>query len=200
MLNPTLMKTIALAAFWGGGLALSMQSAQALSSSTAQQPTSAAPSAATSTTAINKQEEAPTEEFNLDEITPVSDQEIAQFANALMQIQTIQQSYDSQIASVVETVGLSPQRFYQILTLVRSPQEAEAENIPEVAEAEAESFQQALIQIGAIQQETQTQMQQVIQAEGLDLERFQEIIIVINNDEAIESRVRQMLEESDEQS
>lgn len=196
MLNFALLKTFAVAALLGGSLVLSSHPAQALSLSTTQQPMLATTAMATET----KQEQAPSEGLNLDEIAPISDQELTQFANALMQIQTIQASYDTQVVSVVESVGLSPQRFDQILMILRSPQEAQAENIPEVGEEEVESFQQALVQIGTIQEETRTQMQQAIQSEGLELERFQEIIIVVNNDESLEGRVRQMLEESGEQS
>ncbi|MGB3494961.1 MAG: DUF4168 domain-containing protein [Elainellaceae cyanobacterium] len=199
MLNSTLLKTIALAAFLGGSLTLSVYPAQALSATTAQQSTLAVTPTATKT--MTKQEQAPIESPNLDEIAPISDQELVQFTNALTQIQVIQASYNTQVASVVETEGLSPERFDQILMVVRSPQEAAAENIPEVSEEEAGQFQRTLVQIGAIQDDTRSQMQQAIQEEGLALERFQEIIIVVNSDEDLEGRVRQMIEtSSDEQS
>lgn len=194
MLNSAILKAFTLAAMLSGGLALTAYPARALPLSTTYQPLVAV--------ATTKQDQpAPAQEApNLDEIAPVSDQELTQFANALVEIQSIQDSYDAQIVSVVEGQGLSPERFDQILMVVQSPQQAQAENIPEVSEEEASSFEQVLVQVGAIQEDTRNQMRQAIQDEGLALNRFQEIILVVNNDESLESRVRQMIESAGEQS
>lgn len=187
MSNYAILKTMTLAALLGGSLTLVAYPADALAPAQADRPT---------TVAMTKQEQAPNPTPDPAEIAPVSEQELTQFASALMQLQTIQNAYDEQVVAVVQQEGLTPERFDQILMVARSPQEAEAENIPEVSEDEAASFERAVAQIGEIQNNARSEMQQAIQEEGLEIERFQEIIIAVNNDESLEERVRQIMESS----
>ncbi len=135
------------------------------------------------------------DDIDVSTVDPVSDEELSQFADVLLSLQTLQDSYREQALSAVQSEGLSPERFDQILVMLRSPQSPETEEIPEVTPEESGQFERAMAQIGAIQESIQGQMRQAILSEGLELARFQEIAAVVNSDQALEERVRQIMED-----
>lgn len=134
------------------------------------------------------------DEIDVSTVDPVSDEELSQFAVVLLSLQTLQDSYREQALSAVQAEGLSAERFDQILVLLRSPQSPEVADVPEVTPEESMQFERALSQIGAIQESIQGQMRQAILDEGLEIDRFQEIAAVVNSDQELEERVRQMME------
>ena len=134
------------------------------------------------------------EGVDVSEIDPVSDEELTQFATVLLSLQSLQAEYREQAATIVQEQGFSLERFDQILGLLRSPQSPENADVPDVTPEESLQFEQVLVQLGAMQDTIQMQMQQAILDEGLALERFQEIATVVNNDQTLEDRVRQIME------
>jgi len=124
----------------------------------------------------------------------ITDEELNQFANVLLTLESLQDSYRSQSITIVQSSGLSLERFDQLLMMVRSPNAEGVEDIPEATTEETEQFQLALIQIGAVQTEIQEQAQQAILDEGFEIERFQAISDAVTIDPALESQVRQFME------
>jgi len=184
---PTVVLSIALSAgIFVGGVPASARSMPASSAETT-----------TESGAQAKQSESPdaSGEIDVENVEPVSDTELSQFATVLLTLQGLQNDYRQQAISIIEAEGLSTERFDQLLALVRSPQAPESTEIPEATTEETGQFERALTQIGEVQGQVQEQMRQAILDEGLALDRFQEIAAVVNTDQNLESRVRQIMEE-----
>ncbi|MEM7773584.1 MAG: hypothetical protein AAF327_24150, partial [Cyanobacteria bacterium P01_A01_bin.37] len=124
----------------------------------------------------------------------ISDEELRSFAEVLLSLESLQVSYRAQSLAAVEDVGLSPERFDQILVLFRSPQAEGAEAIPDVTPEENQKFEQVLNQIGVIQTSIEDQAQQTILDQGFTFERFQEISTIVNGDETLEEQVRHFMD------
>ena len=138
------------------------------------------------------------DDANPSEPASISDEELTQLASVLLTLQELQVNYRAQSLAAVQTEGLSPERFDQLLSMLRSPQAPENEDIPEATPEESGQFERALSQIGVLQDAVQEQAQQVILDGGFDLDRFQELVTALNTDQALEERVRQMMEATSE--
>ncbi|MBF2002385.1 MAG: DUF4168 domain-containing protein [Synechococcales cyanobacterium M58_A2018_015] len=120
-----------------------------------------------------------------------SAEEVQQFANAIKQIQSIQQEAQRQADQVFESEGITPERFGEILQSQQNPQ---AQPQPEVTPEEQQNFDQVLSQLTEIQQTTQTRVNAAIQEEGLDSTRFNQIMTLVRQDPELRQRVQQELQ------
>lgn len=122
--------------------------------------------------------------------TEVSSGELQKFVNVVKQVQTIQQSYEGRMAQAVQGVGLSQERFMEIHQSQKNPS---AQPNSQVSEEEMKNYEQANAQVSKLQQEAETAMQQALQTEGLNIERFNEIFVAIQQDQSLQQQVQQML-------
>lgn len=121
--------------------------------------------------------------------TPVSDQELQQFANTVPELRTIEQGTQEEIAAVIQGSGFDEARFNEIYQSQQSPDASAAE----VTESEKQSFTKALSDIRAIEEKSKVEQEKVIQAQGLEPERFVEILISLRQDPALQTKVQQMI-------
>ncbi len=117
----------------------------------------------------------------------VSPQEVQQFSSAIVKLQLIQRQYRGAIIGVIEQEGFSPERF---VAIIRSEQEQKPLN-PELTNEERQNLSEAITQIQEIQQKTQLLEVQVVQEEGLGVERFEELIEAVEESSELQSQVRQ---------
>jgi uncharacterized membrane protein len=122
--------------------------------------------------------------------TEVSSEELQKFVNVVKQVQTIQQSYEGRMAQAVQGVGLSQERFMEIHQSQKNPS---AQPSSQVSEEEMQNYEQANAQVSKLQQEAETEMQKALQTEGLNIERFNEIFVAIQQDQSLQQQVQQML-------
>jgi hypothetical protein len=123
---------------------------------------------------------------------PVSETELQQLANVVPELQAIQESAQTEVMTVVEESGLSPERFNQIAQAQTSP-EVEAEAAVEITPDEQTAFETVFNEIQRIEQEFLTQREQLLQAEGLTVERYKEIMAAVQQDPALLQQVEEML-------
>ena len=121
--------------------------------------------------------------------TEVSQEELQKFAQAMGQLQTIRQEFEAEMVQAVESEGLTKERFIEISQTLRTP---EGQQAPEVSEQEQQSFEKAIMQLRDLQQAAQTQMKEAVQAEGLDVPRFNQILAAIQQDPALQQQIQQM--------
>jgi hypothetical protein len=121
----------------------------------------------------------------------VSSEDLQKFANAVKQIQTIQQDYQGRMAQAVEQQGLSQDRY---LAIQESQANPTAKPNSQVSEDEKQKFEQATAQVSQLQQEAESKMKEAVQAEGLDVKRFNEIFAAIQQDPSLQQQVQQMMQ------
>ena len=121
--------------------------------------------------------------------TEISQEDLQKFAQAMEQLQTIRQEFEAEMVQAVESEGLTKERFIEISQTQSNP---EAQPTSEVTEEEQQSFEKAIMQLRDLQQAAQTQMKEAVQAEGLDVPRFNQILAAIQQNPELQQQIQQM--------
>jgi hypothetical protein len=116
--------------------------------------------------------------------------ELQQFVQAIKQLQVVDRQNQAKMAKVIEEEGLNPQRFSEIGQSLQNPNTPPANPI---SEEEKQKFQRAIEKMGKIQQESLPKQQRAISMQGLQVERFRQIDIAVQQDPVLKKRVQQML-------
>ncbi|MFO7851579.1 MAG: DUF4168 domain-containing protein [Bacteroidota bacterium] len=120
----------------------------------------------------------------------VSDKELEQFASAVKEIQEINQKTQMAMIGAVEDEELSVDRFNEIFAATQDPnQEVNA------SEEEMKKFNKANDEIVKLQNESQKQSEEEILKQDLTLNRYQEITMIIQNDEDLMGKLQKIMEE-----
>jgi len=118
----------------------------------------------------------------------LSEQQIEQFANAYQAIEIIQEEVQADMIEAVEAEGLTIEEFNAIAQSQQNPQ-SQAEVPPE----QLEQFAAAAEQITIIRTNAQAEIESAIQAEGLSVEEFEQILAMAQQDEALQQTINQHL-------
>ena len=122
--------------------------------------------------------------------TEVSDDEIEQFALAFVEIQNIEQKIQPEMVQIVEDEGIEVQRFNEIMNAQQDPnQEVDA------SEDELIKFASANREIEEIQTRAQREMMEKIAESGLSVDRYQEIMVAVRNDPALQQKLQSSIQE-----
>lgn len=122
--------------------------------------------------------------------TPVSSAELQKFAKSVKQILVIEQGAQTEMAQVVKAEGLSEGRFIEIHQAQQNPK---AQPKTAVSPQEKQKYDKAFTKLGEIEKKTQSQMVQVLQKEGLEVKRFNEILVAVRGNPSLRQQVQQML-------
>jgi len=121
----------------------------------------------------------------------ISNSDLERFANAVQQIQRIEQKAQSKILEVVETQGLTPERFNAI---AQSRQDPRLESEMNLSREEAQTFNQAASEISGIRQEAEIEKEAAVKQEGFGVQDFNAVSQTIENDQSLRKQVIQMLQ------
>lgn len=135
----------------------------------------------------NQSQEQPVSEQQED----VSAEELQQFANVITQLPAIEEKAQLAILQAVQDEGLSPQEYQEMLVAQQNP---DAQAAPETTADQKESFERAFNQVSEIQETAKEEMQQAVEAEGLELTRFSELSAAIQQDPALQQQLQQILQ------
>ncbi len=119
-----------------------------------------------------------------------SDSELESFANAVVQIMSIQQQGQQQMMAVIEEADMTVQRFNEITMQV---QEMGVDQV-EMSEEEAEVFIILSEEIEQIQINLEDIMIGTIEDEGITIEKYEEIMAAYQQDPELQQRVQQLFE------
>lgn len=122
--------------------------------------------------------------------TEVSQSELEQFVRVVPQLQEIQQSAQQQAAQVIQESGLSTERFSEIY----QSQQSGAAPSSEVTSEEQQSYDEASTKIESLEQDVRSQQEEVLQTEGLEPQRFGEILVAVRQDPALQQQVQELLQ------
>lgn len=118
----------------------------------------------------------------------ISNEEVQQFAYALRQMRQIQDDTRSRANQVLDTAGLSIARFDEILQTQRH-----SSNRSEITSDEQQRFDQAFAEISRIRSETEQQIQQAIETQGLAVARFNQIFAAVQQNPELRQAVERAL-------
>ncbi len=119
-----------------------------------------------------------------------SDSELEGFANAVVQIMSIQQQGQQQMMGKIEEADMTVERFNEITIQV---QEMGVDQV-EMAEEEAEVFIMLSEEIEQIQIDLEEIMIGAIEEEGITIEKYEEIMTAYQQNPELQQRVQQLLE------
>jgi hypothetical protein len=123
----------------------------------------------------------------------VSQTEVEKFASTVKQFQTIQQDAQEQAGQILEGEDLSFERFNEILQTQQNPQATEPSSA--VTEQERQKFDRVLSQLDALRQTTRQQTERVLESEGLERERFSQILAQVRQDAGLRARIEAELKQ-----
>lgn len=116
----------------------------------------------------------------------VSGAEVEQFAQALQGIQGAQEEVQQDMERIVGGSSLGEERFGEIHDAVNTTGDVPGD----ASEGEVESYSAIVQELSAIQQDLQMQMASIVEDHGLDVERFNAIVMAIQQDEQLWERVQ----------
>lgn len=117
--------------------------------------------------------------------TQVSSEELQKFARTIKQLIGIEQNANQEMSQVITKSGLSQERFFAIYKSQKTPSTPPT---PAVSSQEKQQFEKAFTNLRQIQQQAETKMKQVLQTEGLQPERFNQIEAVVRQDPALQKK------------
>ncbi|XGV98400.1 MAG: DUF4168 domain-containing protein [Leptolyngbya sp. BL-A-14] len=123
--------------------------------------------------------------------TKVSPDELKKFAVATKQLLAIVNDTESQMVQVVQKQGLTETRFNEIYQSKKNPA---AKPATQITPKEEESYKQAVSQLTKLQEDARAKMDKAVQAQGLQMERFNQIFVAVQNDPQLRQEVRKMIQ------
>lgn len=119
----------------------------------------------------------------------ISSEELEQFAAAIQQMRSIQMESRNQVSQAIEQEGLSTTRFREILQAQRNP-EVETD----ASQEELQKFENASQKLAQIQRDTQSEMKQAVESQGLEIPRFQEILGAVREQPELQQQVQEIIQ------
>ncbi len=122
----------------------------------------------------------------------VQPEELQKFAKTFGTLKNIQQDAKKQMLEIIQQEGLSQERFAAIYRAQKDPNTPVN---PQVSSEEKQKFEQANTKINQVQQDSQSKMRQIITQEGLNPQRFEQILAAVQKDPALQQQVQQMMQQ-----
>lgn len=132
--------------------------------------------------------EAPTTMATGAEITPI---EVQQFVQVLKRWKDIEQDVQRKIVVAIKAEKMNPQRFMEIVK-AQDPQTATKTDIPA---DDLEKFKKIVAKIQEMEQDVKGKKEHAITAQGLTIERFNQIGYSAEQNPSLKQKVKQMLGE-----
>ncbi len=128
--------------------------------------------------------------------TEVSDEELESFLEVSYELREVQMESQQEMIAVVEDEGLS----VEVYNLIA---EAEQTGQPidelEVSSDDLDNYSRASAQIAEMELELEPELERVITENGMEMVRFQEINIALQQDPVLQQRIQQMMQSSMQQ-
>ncbi len=119
----------------------------------------------------------------------VSDTELDKFATAYQGIQVVNQEAQQKMIKTVEDEGFNVQRFNEIHQASITPdQEVDASN------EELKKHKKVIGKIEGMQESFQKDMEEVIENEGLTIERYEQVAIALQTDKELQQRLQKIMQ------
>lgn len=121
----------------------------------------------------------------------VSDEELTQFVQTIADIEPIQMEAQAEIEGVVAEEEMDFERFQQLMMAMQNPQMADQVEMSDEEQQKIESIQPKLTEI---QMEAEEEIIAKIEDNGLDVDRYQAIMMGAQQDQQLMQRLQAELE------
>jgi hypothetical protein len=115
-------------------------------------------------------------------------EELQSFIKANQKVVALQKASEEKMVKVIQEEGLTIERFNQLATSQQNPDKK-----VKVEAKEMETFNIAAQKISGIGKEADTQMQQSIKQEGIDVETYQQIILAYQKSPKVKQELEALL-------
>lgn len=122
----------------------------------------------------------------------VSDEELELFIDASMNAQSVQMQSQQEMIAIVDEEGIEVSTYNEIIQAQQMGQSLEDIG---VTASDIEKFESAQEQIQEIEVRMERDLAQAVEEEGMEMERFQEINMAIQQDPELQQRAQQMIQE-----
>jgi len=123
----------------------------------------------------------------------VSDEELQEFVEVSTVAQEIQMGAQNEMVAIVEEEGLDVETYNLIAEARFNEQSDEDLN---VSQEDIEKFESASEAVSELEQKLDEEMTEAIEAEGMDMERFMELNMALQQDPELQQRVQEMMMDS----
>lgn len=121
----------------------------------------------------------------------VTDQEVQQFATALLDIEPLQMELQAEMEEIIVEGGIDLERFQQLMMAMQNPQLAEQVNMTTEEQETIQELQPKLVQV---QMDAESGIVEKIEESGLDIERYQVLQMGAEQDPELLERLRNEIE------
>jgi len=122
----------------------------------------------------------------------VSDEELELFIDASMNAQTVQMESQQEMISIVDEEGIEVSTYNEIM---QAQQMGQSLGDIGVSASDIEKFERAQEQIQEVEVRMERNLAEAVEEEGMEMERFQEINMAIQQDPELQQRAQQMIQE-----
>jgi hypothetical protein len=123
----------------------------------------------------------------------VSEEELNKFVDTITQLEPIQVQFQSDVQSLVQEYDISMERLQQLMMAMQNPQMAQQ---VEMTDQEREQIQEIQPKVSELQMEVQEEMAQKIQENGMNMQRYQAIMLGAQQDQELMTRLQTALQDS----
>lgn len=120
----------------------------------------------------------------------VSEEELELFTEVSLIAQEIQRESQQEMLAIVDEEGLDVQT-YNVIAEARFNDEIDDQI--DVSPEDLEKFEAASEKVEVVQREVEGEMVKAIEAEGMDMDRFMEINMALQQDQELQQRMQQMM-------
>ncbi len=121
----------------------------------------------------------------------VSDEELQQFVSTISDIEPIQMELQSDVQELVGEHDISMERFQQLMMAMQNPQMADQ---VEISDEERSKIEEIQPELSELQMSAEEDMVKKIEDNGMDVERYQAIMMGAQQDQELMARLQQELE------
>jgi|SRR6056297_416967 len=123
----------------------------------------------------------------------VSEEELETFVTTISDIEPIQVQLQSDIQQVLQEKEISVQRFQQLMQAMQNPQMAQQ---VEITDEERQQIQEIQPELSDLQMKAQEEMVEKIEENGMNIQRYQAIMMGAQQDQELMTRLRSALSDS----
>lgn len=128
--------------------------------------------------------------------TEVSDEELETFLELSSELRDVQMESQQKMIAVVEDEGLSVE-IYNIIA--EAEQTGQSTDDIEVSSDDLDNYERASAQIAEMERELEPEFENIISENGMDMDRFQQINMALQQDPILQQRIQQMMQSSMQQ-
>lgn len=143
---------------------------------------------------VQEDQQQPPQMPDLPTSADISDDEINDVVNTILDLTPIQEEAENQIEDAVEEGGIEIDRFREIVAALQNPQMA---GNADVSDEEMQTLQTLQPKLMEIQTRSQEKMIEKIEENGFTAERYQSIMMAAQRDPDLRNRIETKLEEAE---